>query len=106
VRARSEEGLDRPRIVAVAVGLSLVALYYLHFWDLVTSQLPRLFEGGGQGRGTSRSAWDAARFQVLGALAQWGAPAIVLALFGWPRASGLDRDLKAFWWAGAVLALP
>jgi hypothetical protein len=111
MRGRSAEGLDRRRIAALAVGLSLLALYYLQFWGVVTSQLPRLLEGGGQGRGASRSAWDAARFQLLGALAQWGAPAIVLAVLGWPRRrdgawNALDRDLRAYWWAGLLLAVP
>ena len=67
-------------------------------------------EGGGQGRGVSRSAWDAARLQVLGALGQWGLPAIVLAWAGTaPTARGAaayERDLAAYWVAGLVLAVP
>lgn len=111
LRLAPRAGLDRRRIVALAVGLTLIGAYYLHFWEVVTSQLPRLLEGGGQGRGASRSAWDAARFQIVGTLGQWGAPAMVLALLGWPRgregtAAALDRDLKAFWWTGALLAVP
>ena len=87
------------------VGLALAAVYYLHFAPMVWQQVPRLLEGGGQGRGASRSGWDAARLQGLGALGQWGWPAIVLALVG--RCSGLEgrcrRALAGYWLAGLAL---
>lgn len=97
---------DRPRLAALAVGLGLAALYYAQFAGLIWSQLPRLMEGGGQGRGVSRSAWDALRSQALSLLGQWGGPALLLAILGRPRPSrgALARDLAAFWIAGALLA--
>jgi hypothetical protein len=99
---------DRTRGLALAVGLGLSALYYASFWRLAWDQVPRLLEGGGQARGASRGAWDAARLQLFGAVEQWGLPVIVLAVLGRPRPgrSVLDRDLAAYWIAGAALALP
>jgi hypothetical protein len=74
----------------------------------MVEQLPRLLEGAGQGRGVSRGTLDVLRLQLLGILGQWGLPAILLAMIGRPRwrGSALDRDLLAYWAAGAVLALP
>src|SRR5262249_51732557 len=42
------------------------------------------------------------------ALGQWGIPAMLLAILGWRnlRRHGLDRDLVAYWAAGALLFLP
>jgi hypothetical protein len=100
---------DRRRLLAAAAGLLAAAAYYAHFTGMIWEQIPRLLEGGGQGRGASRSAWDAARLQVLGALGQWGLPAIVLAWLGRPRprAGGrYERSLAAYWAAGLALALP
>jgi len=105
---RSEER-DRTRYWAAGLGLLLAAAYYAHFAGLIWEQAPRLLEGGGQGRGASRSAWDAARLQVLTAAAQWGLPAIVLAWLGRPRPAPGDRyarDLASYWLAGLVLAVP
>jgi len=105
---RGREGPERLRVIAVACGLGLAALYYARFLPLMVEQLPRLLEGGGQGRGSSRGTLDVLRLQLLGILGQWGLPAVVLAVVGRPRwrASPLDRDLVAYWAAGAVLALP
>ena len=105
---RAEEP-DRTRYWAAGLGLLLAVAYYAHFAGLIWEQAPRLLEGGGQGRGASRSAWDAARLQVLTAVGQWGLPAIVLAWLGRPRPSPGDRyarDLAAYWLAGLVLAVP
>ncbi len=100
--------VGRRRALALCLGLGTAGLYYLHFWPLVVSQLPRLLEGGGQGRGASRTAWDAARLQVVTAAGEWGLPAVVLALAGRPRAGegGFRRDLAAFALGGLALALP
>ncbi|HUG53619.1 MAG TPA: hypothetical protein VMR21_08455 [Vicinamibacteria bacterium] len=106
--ARGAEGA-RTRLVAAGAGILAASAYYAHFGGLVWDQLPRLFEGGGQGRGASRSAWDAARLQASGALAQWGAPLIALAIVGRPRpeeGSRGQRALAAYWVAGLALALP
>jgi hypothetical protein len=99
---------DKRRMLALVLGFGMAGLYYLHFLDLVMAQVPRLVEGGGQGRGNAAGAWGAVRLQVLGAFGQWGLPAMLLAWLGRPRgtASGLDRDLLAFWAAGAVLVVP
>jgi hypothetical protein len=105
---RREPGLDRARGLALVVGLGVALAYYSSFWRLAVDQLPRLLEGGGQGRGASRGAWDAVRLQVLGAVQQWGVPAAILAAVGRPRPGRglLDRDLAAYWATGAALALP
>ena len=105
---RFHPGLDRVRGLALGVGLVLALAYYASFWRLIADQVPRLLEGGGQGRGASRGMWDALRLQLLGAVEQWGLPAIVLAALGRPRParSVLDRDLAAYWMAGAALILP
>jgi hypothetical protein len=105
---RRNPGLDRNRGLALAVGLVLALAYYASFWRLIADQLPRLLEGGGQGHGASRGAWDAVRLQVMGAVEQWGLPAIVVAVLGRPRParSVLDRDLAAYWIAGAALVVP
>jgi hypothetical protein len=86
----------------------LALAYYASFWRLIVDQAPRLLEGGGQGRGASRGMGDALRLQLLGAVEQWGLPAMVLAVLGRPRParSLLDRDLAAYWIAGAALVLP
>lgn len=107
-RRRSETGLDRGRALALAAGLVLAFAYYASFWRLIAEQLPRLLEGGGQGRGASRGAWDAVRSQLWGAVEQWGVPAMILAVLGRPRAARgpMDRDLAAYWIAGAALFVP
>jgi hypothetical protein len=100
---------DRTRLWAAAAGLVAAALYYAHFTGMIWGQIPRLLEGGGQGRGVSRTAWDAMRLQVLGALGQWGSPAMVLAWLGRPRphtGSPYERALAAYWIAGLALAIP
>jgi len=110
---------DRTRLWAAGIGLLLAAAYYAHFAGLIWEQVPRLLEGGGQGRGVSRSAWDALRLQVVGAIGTpwhplrdpgaWGLPALVLAWLGRPRptpGNRYERDLTAYWLAGLALALP
>jgi hypothetical protein len=106
VRGRSGPGTTRA--AALAVGLGLAALYYVRFVPLIVEQLPRLLEGGGQGRGASRGAVDALRLQLLGIVRQWGLPAMALAVLGRPHRDGLppERDLTAYWAAGLALALP
>ena len=110
---------DRTRLWAAGIGLLLAAAYYAHFAGLIWEQVPRLLEGGGQGRGASRSAWDALRLQVVGAIGTpwhplrdpgaWGLPALVLAWLGRPRptpGNRYERDLAAYGLAGLALALP
>ncbi|HEY2944614.1 MAG TPA: hypothetical protein VGN09_19425, partial [Vicinamibacteria bacterium] len=107
---RGRAGPGRARTYAAGAGLAVAALYYARFVPLVLSQLPRLFEGGGQGRGASRGTLDALRLQLGGILDRWGLPALALAAIGrpHPREPGamLDRDLTAYWAAGAALAVP
>ena len=108
VAVRGREGPGRVRVMAASGGLGLTALYYARFVPLILGQVPRLLEGGGQGRGASRGTLDVLRLQLLGLFGQWGLPASALAVIGRPRwrASALDRDLVAYWAAGAALALP
>jgi hypothetical protein len=105
VTRRRDGTLDRPRVIAAAVGLGLAAAYYLSFLPLVLEQLPRLKEGGGSGkvqRGVMGEAWD----ELLWLRLRWGLPAIALLALGRPRPSrgSLDRDTVAFWISGALLA--
>lgn len=98
---------DRTRFLAVGMGTLFLLLYYAQFTEVVMSQIPRILAGGGQGRGVSSTPWDAARLQVLGMVGQWGLPAIILAALGRPRGpTAIDRGLRAFWLAGALLTLP
>jgi hypothetical protein len=103
--ARRDAG--RAQVIGSAVGLALAGAYYLQFAPLVLRQLPRLREGGGQGRGGSRGALGVLRLQAWGVVGQWGPGALALAVMGHPRRTGdaLDRDLRAAWLAGAALAL-
>jgi hypothetical protein len=105
---RGREGPGRTRALAAASGLGVTALYYARFLPLMLGQLPRLLEGGGQGRGASRGTLDVLRLQLQAVMGQWGLPAVALAVIGRPRGrvDPLDRDLAAYWAAGAVLALP
>jgi len=108
--AGGRPGPDRTRVAAAGVGLAAAALYYARFVPLMLGQVPRMLEGGGQGRGASRGALDALRLQVAAVAGQWGLPVLVLAAVGRPRPresrTTLDRDLAAYWAAGAVLAVP
>jgi hypothetical protein len=99
---------DRTRWIALGMGFGLAALYYARFAPLVAEQVPRLLEGGGQGRGASRDSWDALAQQGFGALTGFGAPAIALALLGLARGtpSPLRRDLAAYGAGAAALLVP
>jgi hypothetical protein len=103
-----ERGEDRRRAAAaLGLGLGLALAYYGAWLPLILEQLPRLLEGGGQGRGASQGALGVLRLQLLGAVGQWGLPAIALAAVGAPRsrAERLDRALIATFAAGAGLGL-
>lgn len=94
---------DRPRLLALAAGLGLCALYYVHFVPLILEQVPRLGEGAGAH--SDQGAWAALRGQGAWALARWGLPVAALAALGFPRLRDgqLSRDLLAFWAGGLVL---
>jgi hypothetical protein len=98
---------DRSRLAALTFGGLALVLYYVQFWPLVRDQLPRLIGAGTGSAGPDHVGWSRALQQLRGAFEQWGAPALVLAVIGRPRprATSLERDLTAFWWAGAALAL-
>lgn len=103
-----ERGEERRRAaLALGLGLGVALVYYAAWLPLILEQLPRVLEGGGQGRGASQGPFDALRLQVVGAVGQWGLPATALAIAGWPRWRGdrLDRALLAALLAGAGLAL-
>jgi len=101
---RGRGPLEPARRWALVAGFTFAAAYYAQFLGLIAPQLPRMLEGGGEGGGsggTLRVLADQLRHVAQG----WGLPAIVLCWFGWPRpaAGRLDRDLTAFWLAGAAL---
>jgi len=103
--ATPRAGRDR-LLRGIVPGLVLSALYYLGFWSVVVEQLPRLLEGGGQGRGASQGAWGALTLQVAGALQEWGWPAVLLALAHWKLGDSRRAPLwSAFWAWGALLAV-
>jgi hypothetical protein len=99
---------DRRRLGAVALGLGVAGLYYLHFAGLVLEQAPRLLEGGGQGRDAAIGVWGVLQAQLSGVRGQWGLPALMLACWGWPRraSAGVGNPLGAYWLAGALLLIP
>ncbi len=97
----------KSRMGAALGGLAIAVAYYGSFWPLIAEQLPRLLEGAGQGRGASVGVTGALRLQLLGPIEQWGVPVLLLAWWGRPRRplDHLDRQLAAFWLAGAALFL-
>jgi hypothetical protein len=105
--AVTPRGERRVVLSTVGLGVGISLLYYAAYAPMMLEQLPRLLEGGGQGRGVSQGAWDALHLQVLGALGQWGVPVLALAVVGAPRFRDdrLDRALLAAFAAGAALAL-
>jgi hypothetical protein len=96
---------NRPRVLAAALGFSLIALYYAQFLELVIPQVSRLMEGAG--RGERPGLLEAGLRQVRIALRHWGAPAFFLALLGRPRrkTDELGRDLAVYWAVALVLGL-
>jgi hypothetical protein len=98
---RRELGGERWRVASVGAGLGLALAYYARFVPLVLEQLPRVLQGGGA------PGAPAAGGPVVDLVRQWGVPAIAVAAVGLPRPgrNGLDRDLSAYWTAGAALAL-
>jgi hypothetical protein len=99
---RGERPRARWRVLSVAVGLALAALYYFQFLPLATAQLPRLAEGS-----TASAGGNALTAPLFAVVRQWGLPVTVLALAGLPRPGRgpFDRDLSAYWTAGAILAV-
>ena len=101
---RGGRELPRSARIAVVVACLLVVAYYATFLPLMLRQLPRVFEGAGQGPagstwGTLLKQWDEIRWE-------WGLPAVVLAWVGRPRRhEGVEADLRAFWVAGGILAV-
>lgn len=97
---RRELETQRWRWASIALGLGLSFLYYAQFAPLLAAQLPRLGEGYGTPGGPATAA------PLLDLLRQWSLPVVVLAAAGLPRwrHGALDRDLIAYWAAGAALA--
>ena len=97
--------LWRSRLWAALGGLAIAAGYYGSFSPMILEQLPRLLEGGGQGRGASIGLTGTLRLQLIGAIGQWGLPVLLLAWWGRPRRpfDHLDQQLAAFWLAGSAL---
>jgi hypothetical protein len=103
---------ERTHALAIVAGLGLSAAYYLAFAPLILEQIPRLLEGGGQGHDPTRGLVGVLWLQILSAARQWGLPAAMLAALGVVSWRGdaklpdsLGPDLRAFWWAGAVLGI-
>ncbi|HJS58130.1 MAG TPA: hypothetical protein VKA01_08510, partial [Vicinamibacteria bacterium] len=92
---------------ALVLGLGVAACYYAHYVGLIVAQVPRMMEGGGQGRGTAIGFGGALWQQASTVLRELGIPVLVLLLFA--RFKGgleLERDLRAFACGAAALALP
>ncbi len=90
--------LDRRRLWVLGVGLGLAALYYSRYAGLVLEQLPRLFEGAGQGRGGVTGLGGTLLSQVLTVLETCGLPVLVLAAAARWRGptTPLERDVRAY----------
>jgi hypothetical protein len=89
------------RPAAVGVGLGLALAYYARFVPLVLAQLPRAWDGSGTPSGPAGTS------PLVDVVRQWGVPAIALAAVGLGgiRKNAPDRDLAAYWTAGAALFL-
>src|SRR6185503_17273604 len=77
---RGERPLARWRLLSLAAGVGLAALYYAHFLPLVVGQLSRLGEGS-----TAMRSGRTVSGPLLAVVTQWGLPAIALAVAGLPR---------------------
>ena len=100
VGARRTLGTERWRVAALALGIGAATAYYAQFVPLMAAQLARLWQGSG-----GSAPADGGAGPLLALLGQWSLPAIVMAAAGrpWPPADRLDRDLLAYWAAGAAL---
>ncbi len=97
----------RARALALVIGLGVAAWYYAHYVGLIVEQVPRLMEGGGQGRGAAIGFGGALWQQASTVLREWGIPVLVLLLFArFKEGLELERDLRAFACGAAALALP
>jgi hypothetical protein len=89
---------------ALVAGLGLAGIYYAQFLGVVTSQLPRVVEGGGLGR----DLLGAAGVQLQRLIHEWGGPALAAAALGVAvvrsRAAVLPGPFRASLLAGAALA--
>jgi hypothetical protein len=101
---RRELEKERTGLLALGIGFAVAAIYYTRFAPLMLGQLPRLFQGGHGGTG-AQTALEALLAQFTGIFWGWGLPALILAWIGRPRGNGpIDRELRAMWLAGALLA--
>lgn len=100
--------IGRARALAVALGLGLAAVFYGHYAGLVLEQLPRLLEGGGQGRGAAVGFAGALSQLLAATLREWGVPVLLLAAAApWRGASGeVERDMRVYGLCCLALALP
>jgi hypothetical protein len=99
--------LDRPRVMALAVGLGLAAAYYLQFLTMVMDQVPRVVQGGGAA-GAGFVLGLAGQMKHLAR--EWGIPALLLALVGlrarpFARGERAVRSLAALALAGVPFLL-
>lgn len=100
---------ERTRLFGLAVGFGLAGLYYLHFTELIVDQIPRLLEGGGQGRGASMGVMDALSLQLREFGGQWGIPTILLAAAACASRQALGaipRDILAYGLGVSLLFFP
>lgn len=99
--------VGRTRIIAVAIGLALAAWYYGHYVGLILDQVPRLMEGGGQGRGSVVGFSGALAQQGFAVFREWGIPALALIPFArFKGGADAERDVRAYAAGAALLVLP
>jgi hypothetical protein len=97
--------LDRTRVVALGVGFGLSALYYFGYFELITTQLPRLLEGSGGGAAGLSNVGG----RLLSAAMGFGLPVLLLSAAGlMDRSDGdgdIGRDLRYAAVGGLLLGL-
>ncbi len=99
--------LGRARVVAVVLGLGAAAWYYGHYVGLILEQLPRLLEGGGQGRRAAVGFGGALAQQGFTVLREWRVPVLLLLLFArFQGGTEVERDVRAYGAGAALLLLP
>ena len=106
--ARAAAWTARARLALARRARAWPSLYYASLLAPGPGPAPAPARGRRAGPRRLARGLDVVRLQVLGVVRQWGLPAVILAALGppGPRRSPLDRDLAAYWVAGAALALP
>jgi hypothetical protein len=102
-REGGHRGLERSRVLALAVGLGAAILYYASFYELLLGQLPRLLASGPSSSGAA-AFLDRLLSPFPTVRAEWGWPAVLLGLVGLRSSLDAAPAFRALFGAG-LLAL-